>query len=440
MGITELAKTPGYIYGAGYCMGLFLYIHFRKKRFGMAVTFLFMMLAVLVIEGWMYLTRDIKTIYFMPCVCVTICILLIFQYLICKGSLRETAYYMLMAFLIGEFGASLEWQLYYFAVQNLGIRTNIGNSCIFLITVLFAVYVFFYLIEKHLAGKHVERNIRWRDTGSAFVIVATVFCLSNVSYVYENTPFSSSFTSEFFIIRTLVDLGGVCILYAYYTQMQEMSMQIEIETLQNLLQMQYQNYKVSEDSVAMVNQKYHDLKHQIAFLKTEITQEEKLSYLNQMEQEIKSYEAQNKTGNNVLDTILTAKSFQCQKLGIKMICVADGSLLSFMHPMDINALFGNALENAMECVTKIKEEEQRLIQVSVARQKDFLTICIANTCKEQMKFRQGLPVTNKKDKHYHGFGVKSIQSIANKYNGSMTVHLEHDWFELRVLIPLEEKR
>ena len=74
MGITELAKTPGYIYGAGYCMGLFLYIHFRKKRFGMAVTFLFMMLAVLVIEGWMYVTRDIKTIYFMPCVCVTISI------------------------------------------------------------------------------------------------------------------------------------------------------------------------------------------------------------------------------------------------------------------------------------------------------------------------------------------------------------------------------
>lgn len=440
MGITELAKTPGYIYGAGYCMGLFLYIHFRKKRFGMAVTFLFMMLAVLVIEGWMYVTRDIKTIYFMPCVCVTISILLIFQYLICKGSLREAVYYMLMAFLVGEFEASLEWQLYYFAVQNWEIRANIRNSCIFLIPILLVVYVFFYLIEKHLEGKHMERNIRWRDTGSAFVIVTAVFCLSNVSYVYENTPFSSSFTSEIFIIRTMVDLGGVCILYTYYTRMQEMGMQIEIETLQNLLQMQYQNYKVSEDSVAMVNQKYHDLKHQIAFLKTEIIQEEKLSYLNQMEQEIKSYEAQNKTGNNVLDTILTAKSFQCQKLGIKMICVADGSLLSFMHPMDINALFGNALENAMECVKKIKEEEQRLIQVSVVRKRDFLTICIANTCKEQMKFRQGLPVTNKKDKRYHGFGVKSIQSIANKYNGSMTVHLEHDWFELRVLIPLEEKR
>ena len=347
---------------------------------------------------------------------------------------------MLMSFLTGEFGVSLAWQLYYFVAEHFKITANVRNSCVFLLPVLFCVTGIFYLIEKHLAGKHTERNIRWRDTGSAFVIVAAVFCLSNISYVYENTPFSSQFTSEIFIIRTLVDLGGVCVMYAYYTQMQEMNMQIEIETLQNLLQMQYQNYKVSEDSVAMVNQKYHDLKHQIEFLKTEITQEEKLSYLNQMEQDIKSYEAQNKTGNNVLDTILTAKSFQCQKLGIKMTCVADGRLLSFMHPMDINALFGNALENAMECVRKIEEQEQRLIQVSVARQKDFLTICVANTCKEQLKFRQGLPVTNKKDKRYHGFGVKSIQSIADKYNGSMTVHLEHDWFELRVLIPLEGKR
>ena len=374
----------------------------------------------------------------MPCVFVTIVIMLLFQHLICQCNWKESVFYMLMAFLLGEFAASLEWQLYYFAVQHFKLTVNGINMFVFLALVMAVVFVFFYLVERHLAKKQIERKIRRRDDISIFLIVAGVFCFSNISYVYDNTPFSSSFTAEIFIIRTLVDLGGICMVYAYYTQMQEMSMQIEIQTLQNMLQMQYQNYKVSEDSVAMVNQKYHDLKHQIEFLKAEITQEEKMSYLNQMEQEIKSYEAQNKTGNNVLDTILTAKSFQCQKLGIKMTCVAEGRLLSFMNPMDINALFGNALENAIECVKKIPEEEQRLIQVSVARQKDFLTICVANTCKEHVKFRQGLPVTNKKDKRYHGFGVKSIQSIAIKYEGSMTVHLENDWFELRILIPIRE--
>ena len=32
------------------------------------------------------------------------------------------------------------------------------------------------------------------------------------------------------------------------------------------------------------------------------------AYLTQMESEIKTYEAQNKTGNQVLDTVLTSKS------------------------------------------------------------------------------------------------------------------------------------
>ena len=31
--LTELAKTPGYIYGIGYGMGMILYTYFRKKGF-----------------------------------------------------------------------------------------------------------------------------------------------------------------------------------------------------------------------------------------------------------------------------------------------------------------------------------------------------------------------------------------------------------------------
>ena len=52
--------------------------------------------------------------------------------------------------------------------------------------------------------------------------------------------------------------------------------------------------------------------------------------------------AQNKTGNKVLDTILTAKSIECQSKKIQMNCIADGKILSFMDPFDISILIGNA--------------------------------------------------------------------------------------------------
>ncbi len=52
-----------------------------------------------------------------------------------------------------------------------------------------------------------------------------------------------------------------------------------------LNRMQFANYQISRTSVDLINQKYHDLKHQIEFLKREISEEDKLAYLSGMERE-----------------------------------------------------------------------------------------------------------------------------------------------------------
>ena len=54
-------------------------------------------------------------------------------------------------------------------------------------------------------------------------------------------------------------------------------------------------------------------------------------------------------------------------------------------------------------------------------------------------FRIGVPFEQnlqKKDRRFHGFGMKSIKSTAAKYGGSVTTDLKKNWFELRILIPL----
>ena len=199
---------------------------------------------------------------------------------------------------------------------------------------------------------------------------------------------------------------------------------------------QKENYRLSAESVELVNRKYHDLKHQIRLLRSEISSGDKLHYLDEMEQEIKSYEAQNKTGNDALDVLLTAKSIQCQNAGITLTCVADGKELSFLKPTDLSVLFGNALDNAFESVEKIEDPEKRLIHLSVARQKQFVRIRVENCCEGEIRFVDGLPATGK-DANYHGYGMKSIRSIVEKYNGSMTVKVQDGWFELRILLPLQ---
>ena len=151
--------------------------------------------------------------------------------------------------------------------------------------------------------------------------------------------------------------------------------------------------------------------------------EKRNAVLDNMEQEIKAYEAQNDTGNKVLDTVLTGKSLTCRTKNIQLTCVADGTALDFMDVMDISNLFGNALDNAIESTDKITDPERRLIHIE-------------NCFDGELKFEKGLPVTTKKDVLYHGFGVKSIQNAAAKYGGTATITTRDGWFELRVLIPL----
>ena len=156
-----------------------------------------------------------------------------------------------------------------------------------------------------------------------------------------------------------------------------------------------------------------------------------------MEAELRAYEAQNKTGNQVLDTVLTGKSLTCQQRGIRLTYVADGAALDFLDEMDLCTLFGNALDNAIESVERLPDLDRRLIHLTVARQKGFVQIRVENIFEGTLRFEGDLPVTTKEDKRSHGYGLKSIRATAEKYDGSVTIRTRENWFELRVLFPLE---
>ena len=134
--------------------------------------------------------------------------------------------------------------------------------------------------------------------------------------------------------------------------------------------------------------------------------------------------------------MLTGKSIYCEKHQITLTSVVDGKLLNFMDTMDICSIFGNALENAIESVMKIKEKEKRLIHLSVSKQREFLMISIENYYEEELQYSEGELQSTKQEKSQHGFGIKSIQYIVNKYNGALNINAENNWFSLKILMPL----
>ena len=398
-------NTPGYYYSIAYFLAAFLVNRTNKQRDDVKGWKRWIIHIVFFggIVGFMELTDGVRQMLFIPCMMVSISMLLFYIYLCCDFGLKDAGYYCARAFICGEFAASLCWQIYFYFIT---IKSDdikwFGWKWLELLGVYVSVFGVLYFLEMYLKEETEENSVNSRELITVIIITAAVFVVSNISYLDQGTLFSSRFAGEMFTIRTLVDLSGMAVLYAYHIQMRELQMKFEVDTL----------------------------------LKAEANSEKSTQYLEQMEKEIKSYEAQNKTGNKVLDAVLTSKSLYCQNKGIVFTCVADGTLLNFMAEMDISALFGNILDNAIEGAEKIPEKEKRLIHLSVAEQKSFLRIRVENYCEEKIVFKNGIPQTTKKDKRFHGFGMKSIQSTVKKYGGSVTAGVRDNWFELRILIPL----
>ena len=428
-------NPPGIFYAGSYVLAALFFVFFvQRKRVSLRAALGKGVLA-LALLALMIVFDDVPQKVFLF---YMLCYLLLLYGVVSLGSTMDREhriYYTFHIFLVGEFCASLEWQLCYFVFSGNQFNRVPLEKLIWLGVLYVLLFVVVFAVMYRMYHRKPEPEITLRQAVSVGVLVLAVFAISNLSYLSVDTPFTAQLPREIFNIHTWVDLGGIAILFAYHIQLCEVQMKVDFDNMQNILEMQYANYQISQQSVDMVNQKYHDLKHQIAILREEFGSKEALPYLDRMEKEIASYEAQNKTGNKILDTILTGKSLYCQQNDMKLTCVADGHLIDFMDIMDISSLFGNALDNAIESVQAIPEKEKRLIHLTVSREKGFVRIRLENCYGGSLDFRNGLPETTKKDRNYHGYGLKSIKSIAHKYNGSVTIQAKDGWFELRILIP-----
>ena len=67
-----------------------------------------------------------------------------------------------------------------------------------------------------------------------------------------------------------------------------------------------------------------------------------------------------------------------------------------------------------------------------------MSIHIENYLGHEIILKNGLPLTSKADKNYHGFGVLSIRHVVEKYKGTMYIRTDHSRFCLDILIPITE--
>lgn len=163
-------------------------------------------------------------------------------------------------------------------------------------------------------------------------------------------------------------------------------------------------------------------------------------YIEEVEGAIMIYDHVLETDNEVLNTILSEKSLYCKNHQITLTCIADGAPLDFMSTMDTYALLGNALDNAIEAVSKYKEIEKRVVSLTISAKDSFLCIQTNNYYEGEIQFKDGLPIsTKRRNRAYHGFGMKSIKHLSEKYGGTMVTSFKNGIFMLQIVLPFPKE-
>lgn len=298
--------------------------------------------------------------------------------------------------------------------------------------ILVAGLMYFCVIRRNRRKGDVEkRDIRMILL--ALVILFTAVVLSGLTDSTVVLAGRSVLRNVVCPLYSLVCAVLVILIEFYFSRENRLTREREI--MEQMLQMSYAQQKSSKEAIDIINIKCHDLKHQMGMLSRIDDADERHQYIDEMRQAVSIYDATYHTGSESLDYILREKTLLCDEYGISLSCMVDGSVIGFMHAPDIYSLFGNILDNAVESARKEKVPEKRLISFQMKRQGQMVHIHVENTCPDGPQFQDGIPITTKADKNSHGFGVRSIRYIVQKYQGEMLMRVRDGRFLLDILLP-----
>lgn len=303
----------------------------------------------------------------------------------------------------------------------------------FLPYLLVDILIYFLVIRRY----EKTSELKDRDVRMTFLALSILIVVIFLSVLVDNRIFQE----ESGLLRNVlckvyaIFCGTLSIFVAFNLSKQNWILH-ENEIMENMLHNLKEQQKISKENINIINIKCHDLKYRISKISQIEDSKDQREYIEDIKKAVAIYDNIYQTGNDALDLVLTEKSLLCDEYHIKLSSMIDGSALSFMNTTDVYALFGNLLDNVIESVLKESNEDKRIISIQMIKKNQGYHIHIDNYCKETVVFEDGLPVTTKEDKVYHGFGVRSIKYIVEKYKGDMLMHSGNQRFQVDILFYL----
>lgn len=246
--------------------------------------------------------------------------------------------------------------------------------------------------------------------------------MAEMTYGSKNMQGYDAAFSLLFIVLFLI--FGVLFFYKYQ------GIQREREFLLSREEMAEQYYHEMGEVLESSRQFMHDVKNHFLALRgyDETGDTEGLhQYLAEISEEFLTEAAGIKTGRRIVDIILNQKRKDAERLAAAFESQVTPGLALPLKDSELCAVLGNLLDNSLEACAKI-ENAQRWIRITIEKQGKMAFIEVSNSIGKIPRQKNGHWITSKADKNIHGYGLKSVQRIVDKYEGDFACQIRESAF------------
>ena len=273
--------------------------------------------------------------------------------------------------------------------------------------------------------------------------VVSVFVVVTIAYIAMTSTLEqvTEILAAVSMLALLIVNLGVLILYGHIQNMASENMALSISKAQD---------EAIADHYILMREHYdsqqimiHDIKKHLAFIGDmlnigDVAEAER--YLEELET-LPSLKRTVRLCDEPLLNVILSRYIACsQDLGIEFHCNIRSSDLSFMDPTSIAALFSNLLSNAVESAQKSRDKQ---IELDIFKDTDegYIMISLENSCDSApVADANGQLMTTKKGRQIHGYGLKSIGRVVERYDGISMPHydLEAKTFRYIIRFPISK--
>lgn len=182
----------------------------------------------------------------------------------------------------------------------------------------------------------------------------------------------------------------------------------------------------------------HDMRNHILHLIAQLRQgndEEALTYLKSMEEELLNPGEHAKTGNREIDSLLNYKLEKAGKVLKEVECSILVPTEFLSKSFDINVILGNLLDNAIEAA---QDSERKWLKLVMRADRGVLLIYVANSFGEEPRRKGSRFLSTKKDSGEHGIGLQNVRRMVERLHGEIDFRQEGEVFSVDVMLYMKE--